>query len=705
MNFFRLNALTVLLGFGAVACTAPGSDGSGSLDGERFDADGLFSSGAIRDGWNASIVRARSAEPRFDVTAGGQPRADADIPTSVRLNLFEDARYDARLIQLRGSGSGMTWEGALVDGAGTVSLSVVDGMYAGTVRADGKLFQIGHRGSAHFIAQLDELGFEEHAPIVPDMPAVVSPAPDGPVTAADVGDTQIDIMVVYTAEAMVAAAGANGSGAAAMAAVVDLAISETNQGYTASGVGIHLNLVYQGAVDYDEANFDWGETLTRLQAGADGFMDEVHDLRDQVGADHVVLLVDTVGPYAGIGYQMQAITAPFFADYAFAVVARDYATGAYTFAHELGHNMGANHDRDNADQGFFDDSFGLQVPEAGFRTVMAYSCSGCVRVNRWSNPLITYNNAPTGIVDDADNARTLNQTKAITAAFRSAAVGPPTDIASMVSPNPGTTLGSDTATFTWEDAGALGYRLAVSNAVGDTLHDQNYAQNTTATVGGLPLDSSTLSVRLWSQTQTAGWQYNDYSYTAYQPPPQPIVPSVIAAPVPGSRLLAGDVSFAWPKSEGADQYRLQVGTTAAPAAYFDTTFGQVTGTTVVGLPEDGSAIVATLWSHGPVGWLTTQAQYTAHSAQPAPKIVWPIDGNTLSGSAQTFVWQSLGASQYWLTITRTDGSYLFSGSMGTGTQFVFSALPTDGSEIQVTLYAEFPFGWLSWAATYTTATP
>ena len=77
--------------------------------------------------------------------------------------------------------------------------------------------------------------------------------------------------------------------------------------------------------------------LNRLTGTSEGYMDDVHALRDAYGADMVSLWVEG-GQYCGIGW-----VGP-YASYAFTVVNRGCATGNLTFAHELGHNMGALHD-------------------------------------------------------------------------------------------------------------------------------------------------------------------------------------------------------------------------------------------------------------------------------------------------------------------------------------------------------------------------
>ena len=120
---------------------------------------------------------------------------------------------------------------------------------------------------------------------------------------------------------------------------------------------------------------------------------------------------------------METISAAFESS-AFSVVGQNCATSKFSFAHELGHNQGADHDAANAGGGGtppFNYCFGLQVPTAtpAYRTIMAYECAGtpCPRVNNWSNPGVTQNGKPTGTAT-ANNAKCLDMTRATAGAWR-----------------------------------------------------------------------------------------------------------------------------------------------------------------------------------------------------------------------------------------------------------------------------------------------
>jgi hypothetical protein len=86
--------------------------------------------------------------------------------------------------------------------------------------------------------------------------------------------------------------------------------------------------------------------------------------------------------------------------------------------------------------------------------------------------------------------------------------------AQMFAPAPSSTLTSPTVTFQWTGGiGVSEYWLEV----GTTANPQQFfAQGLTslsATISALPIDGSTVTVRLWSNIDGA-WQYKTYSYTA-----------------------------------------------------------------------------------------------------------------------------------------------------------------------------------------------
>ena len=105
----------------------------------------------------------------------------------------------------------------------------------------------------------------------------------------------------------------------------------------------------------------------------------------------------------------------------------DWATGYYSFGHEIGHLQSARHDPANDPTNSpYAYGHGYQYPSGGWRTIMAYACSsGCTRLNYWSNPNRTYNGVPMGTTTRSHNQRVLENTKATVAAFRGGGTPPP----------------------------------------------------------------------------------------------------------------------------------------------------------------------------------------------------------------------------------------------------------------------------------------
>ena len=119
--------------------------------------------------------------------------------------------------------------------------------------------------------------------------------------------------------------------------LVDLAIEEGNKSFRMSNLGnIKLRLVHTYQTEYDEdqggEHFDH---LYRMVDKGDGYMEEVHGLRDKYRADVVVLIVDDAN---GCGLATRVFAD---AEEAFAVVHHECAATTYTVAHEIGHLIGA----------------------------------------------------------------------------------------------------------------------------------------------------------------------------------------------------------------------------------------------------------------------------------------------------------------------------------------------------------------------------
>ena len=89
-------------------------------------------------------------------------------------------------------------------------------------------------------------------------------------------------------------------------------------------------------------------TADDIQQGIEAPLQSVHDLRNQVGADVVTLITRRSNAYPGnqaCGKSVLLSTEePWFEENAFTIVPFDCLTSSFSFTHELGHVMGADHD-------------------------------------------------------------------------------------------------------------------------------------------------------------------------------------------------------------------------------------------------------------------------------------------------------------------------------------------------------------------------
>ena len=222
-------------------------------------------------------------------------------------------------------------------------------------------------------------------------------------TAPDSGEV-IDVLVAYTERAR--------RGAGNIDALIRQFIGDTNRAYANSLVRPRIRLVHSYQTDYTQGA-ELEDDLDRFSARDDGYMDEVHALRNRYGADLVALLVGRRSDFCGYANLYWGR-----ASEAFSVTAQ--SCGSYTFAHEIGHNQGAHHDPGTDTNRGFPYGHGLCDSRNNWRTVMSYNFNNDCRTRApyFSNPAISYRGVPTGDASTRHNARVLNETAFHVANFR-----------------------------------------------------------------------------------------------------------------------------------------------------------------------------------------------------------------------------------------------------------------------------------------------
>lgn len=253
------------------------------------------------------------------------------------------------------------------------------------------------------------------------------------------GTTVIDVMIVYTpaAEAWALSEEAGGVG---IQNVINQSMTIAQEAVDNSNIDLEFRLVHTTKVDYTETvvetedgeeENDSGVDLDKL---TDGDIPGVHEWRDEFNADLVAMFTyveDTGGiAYLGSGSEDDAA-------YAYSITRVQQAANTSTHAHEMGHNMGKDHTRNQKDAAAGDEG-GIFEYSTGWRwigndgetyvSVMSYDEPAdddengkdengdpiyAIQVRLFSNPDINFQGVPTGSYTGkyapADNARSIRE--------------------------------------------------------------------------------------------------------------------------------------------------------------------------------------------------------------------------------------------------------------------------------------------------------
>jgi peptidyl-Asp metalloendopeptidase len=275
-------------------------------------------------------------------------------PNPLRLELAPGVAFDGQVYRVERSDNGAISLSMKLAGQplGYAVLTELDGHVHGMVMMPGGRWQVKSLDDGSpIVEKLDDAAFppdgQPHA--VHGARPHAGAAGDGPLASAgSTNQWRIDVMIVWDAAAQAAA----GGGAAGMQTMAANAVAIANTTYANSGIAQRVRLVYSGAVTYTER--------TTCSGGGDAFdcaLDDITNdlitapatlssLRATHGADLVTLLIGDES-FCGIAWLPDTISSA-NSGLGFSVVSQSCAVGNLSYPHELGHNMGANHDAANA---------------------------------------------------------------------------------------------------------------------------------------------------------------------------------------------------------------------------------------------------------------------------------------------------------------------------------------------------------------------
>jgi hypothetical protein len=433
LPFFGRKIQTALLGLILFASLTSGSIPVAQAQGSAPALFGDANETAADAAWDAPAFAARSRYVSVNtglLVSKYSTMKDVQASPEITLNLFDDVNYTGVVTEVSKTGTGYTWSGNIKGiQNGYFYMLTYEDVYIAHIASTAGVYEVSNVGGDLYRAiQIDQSKLQDDIVVQPEYSANDFPPMDSTADVAASADSEntIDVMVMYTIAARRAEHGIGN-----MKARIALAIQEANKSYANAGVTSRLRLVHTHEVGYTESG-SLSLDLDRLSNPGDGYMDVAHILRDTYAAD-LVTLVTNGGDACGAAYIMDPLpSAPVdFAPYAFSVVNRPGCmTGYYSFAHELGHNRGARHDIyvDNATTPFtYAHGYVHAVPADPWRTIMAYNnrCSdfgyACIRLNYWSNPNKTWNDAAMGNATAMDY-QVLNDTDAIVANIRTTTI-------------------------------------------------------------------------------------------------------------------------------------------------------------------------------------------------------------------------------------------------------------------------------------------
>ena len=396
----------------------------------EYLSDSEWSADSLSADQAATLESIRSDPAAIDVRIG-QAYPDAVrsaralslvVPASQSVDLAPTVSFHDLEIELRSEQDYSLYARDETSGS-EVSLVVLGTDVLGTIRHDANVYKVHPLGGGlTAVYRYDSSALEESSGGAAEAVEAQGrdfassmdsgPPPSPPVASGDAMPV-IDILVVYTRRARAEAGN--------IGVLIRHAIEQTNQIYANSQIRARVRLAYSYQTEYAEVDggdisIDW----SRLRSTGDRYMDEVHAVRDQHGADLVVLLRARHNSYWCQYASLYGGNNPVFS-----VVERN-CIGNYSFAQAVGLNQGVSRDLQFRPNSRFPHGHAFCNDLGNWRTLMSWNpdrrCP--VRQPYFSNPDVSFMGSPTGDAHTRNNARVIDETAPLIANYRRAPQSP-----------------------------------------------------------------------------------------------------------------------------------------------------------------------------------------------------------------------------------------------------------------------------------------
>jgi Metallo-peptidase family M12B Reprolysin-like len=343
----------------------------------------------------------------------------------VSLALFKDASFTG-VFEHKYTGPGFTsWSGQLTTGYGTFTIARSGSTYRMDISSLQGNYQVTQAaGHAYWVAQ-PKLTPKTDSDVLPPPASAarsLTTTPKRHLPGQRDSGAILDVLFAYN-DQLVAQAGSYD----AIAAYVGTIAAETNQALAQSGDRNQIRVVGLARTATNNAP-QLQQDLTWLRKKHDGHYDDLIKARNRSHADVVHLLVSGTDPnWCGFGYEPlnRAGVDP---SLGFSVTEYANCSINHSATHELGHNMGADHDRY---PGVSHDSklpyaAGFADPNNAVLSIMSYPNSTidagnigicCTFLLYYSNPALSYNGETIGSATQF-NAKAISKVEPGVAKYR-----------------------------------------------------------------------------------------------------------------------------------------------------------------------------------------------------------------------------------------------------------------------------------------------